>query len=55
MYSPQAKEAIVLLAIFAFVVITSGLDLVADISHGAGTGHILKEALVVGFSIVAIA
>jgi DNA-binding CsgD family transcriptional regulator len=54
-YSPQAKEAIVLILIFAIMVVASGTDLLADLSHGAGTGHIVKEAIIVSISIVAIA
>jgi DNA-binding CsgD family transcriptional regulator len=54
-YSPQAKEAIVLILIFAIMVVASGADLLADLSHGAGTGHIVKEAIIVSISIIAIA
>jgi DNA-binding CsgD family transcriptional regulator len=54
-YSSQAKEAIVLILIFAIVVITSGVDILADFSHGADTGHIVKEAIIVSISIIAIA
>ena len=50
----QIKEA-VLIPIFLVVVLASGADLVADLSHGAGTEHIIKEALVVSVSIVGIA
>jgi DNA-binding CsgD family transcriptional regulator len=49
-----AKEAVVI-PVLAAVVIASGLDLVADFSHGAQTGHIIKEAIIVGISIIAIA
>ncbi|MDH3948451.1 MAG: DNA-binding response regulator [Gammaproteobacteria bacterium] len=54
MYSTQTKEAALVL-IFSFVVIASGADLVADLSHGADTEHILKEAAIVCISISAIA
>ena len=54
MYSPRSKE-IVLLLIFAIVVIASGVDLVSDLSHGADTEHIIKEAIIVSISIIAIA
>lgn len=55
MYSSQFKEAVILIFIFAIVVIASGADLVADLSHGADTGHIVKEAIIIGISIIAIA
>jgi len=54
-YSSKAKEVIVLILIFAIVVITSSVDILADISHGADTGHIVKEAIIVSISIIAIA
>ena len=54
MYSTQPKD-IVLVLIFAIVVIASGVDLVADLSHGADTGHIVKEAVIVSISTIAIA
>ena len=50
----QVKE-IVLIPIFLVIVIASGADLVADLSHGAGTEHILKESLVLLISIAGIA
>jgi len=53
-YSTRSKE-IVLLLIFAIVVIASGVDLVSDLSHGADTEHIIKEAIIVSISIIAIA
>ena len=55
MYSSQVKEAVVLILIFSIVVFASGADLVADLSHGADTGHIVKEAIIISISIVAIA
>lgn len=55
MYSPQVKEAAVLIFIFTVVVITSGADILADLSHGVETGHIVKEAIIVSISIIAIA
>ena len=54
MYSTQTKETVLVL-IFTIVVIASGADLVADLSHGADTEHIVKEAAIVGISIIAIA
>ena len=54
MYSPQAKEAIVLIFIFTLVVIASGVDLFDDLSHGADTGHIVKEAIIINISFFAI-
>jgi len=53
-YSAQAKETVLIL-VFAIVVVASGADLVADLSHGATAGHIFKEAIVVGISILSIA
>jgi DNA-binding CsgD family transcriptional regulator len=53
-YSPLIKETI-LIFIFAVVVIASGADLVADLSHGADTEHIVKETIVVSISCFAIA
>jgi len=54
MYGAQTKE-IVLILVLAFVVVASGADLVADLSHGADAGHISKEAIIVGISTIAIA
>ena len=53
MYSAQFKET-VLISIFLIVVLASGADLVADLSHGAGVEHILKETLVVLLSVAGI-
>ncbi|MBE9515927.1 MAG: DNA-binding response regulator [Proteobacteria bacterium] len=44
-----------IVAILATVVIGSGIDLFMDLSHGATTEHIAKEALVVLVSAAAIA
>lgn len=49
----QIKEA-VLIPILLLVVLASGADLVADLSHGAGIEHILKETLVIVVSVVGI-
>ena len=54
MYSTRIKETVLIL-IFAIVVVASGADLVADLSHGADTEHIVKEAIIVIISTVAIA
>ena len=54
MYSARTKETVLIL-IFAAVVFASGADLVADLSHGADTEHIVKEMLVVSISTIAIA
>ena len=54
MYKTRIKE-IVLILIFATVVLASGADLVADLSHGADTEHIAKEVIVVSISTIAIA
>jgi DNA-binding CsgD family transcriptional regulator len=53
-YSTQLKEPILIL-VFTIVVVASGADLVADLSHGADTEHIVKEAIIVIISTVAIA
>ncbi|MDX2458245.1 MAG: helix-turn-helix transcriptional regulator [Gammaproteobacteria bacterium] len=53
MYSARAKE-IILILIFTTVVVASGADLVADLSHGADTEHIVKEAIIVSISMIAI-
>ena len=55
MYSTKTKEANILILLFTIVVITSGADLLADFSHGVDTAHIVKEAITVSISIVAIA
>ncbi|MCG6899558.1 MAG: DNA-binding response regulator [Gammaproteobacteria bacterium] len=44
-----------LILIFAIVVIASGADLLADLSQGADTEHMIKEAIIVSLSILAIA
>ena len=54
MYNTRIKETVLIL-IFATVVIASGADLVADLSHGADTEHIVKEVIVVSISTIAIA
>ena len=54
MYSNRVKE-IVLIFVFAIVVVASGADLVSDLSHGADTEHMLKEAIIVSISVIAIA
>ena len=53
-YSTLSKETVLVL-IFAVVVIASGADLVADLSHGADTEHIIKEVVVVSLCSLAIA
>lgn len=54
MYSTQTRETVLIL-VFAIVVIASGADFMADLSHGADIGHIVKEAVIVSISISAIA
>ncbi|TNG03117.1 MAG: DNA-binding response regulator [Gammaproteobacteria bacterium] len=44
-----------MILVFAIVVIASGADFVADLSHGADIEHIVKEAVIVSISISAIA
>jgi hypothetical protein len=45
----------VFIVILGVVAVASGADLVADLSHGADTGHVIKEAVVVVISLLAIA
>lgn len=54
MYSASIKETILIL-IFAIVVVASGADLVADLSHGVDTAHIVKETIVVSISTIGLA
>ena len=54
MYSSRFKEPALIL-VFAIVVFASGADLVADLSHGADPDHIVKEAIIITISTVAIA
>ena len=54
MYSTPIKETILIL-IFSIVVVASGADLVADLSHGADTEHIVKETIVVSISTIGLA
>jgi DNA-binding CsgD family transcriptional regulator len=49
----NAKESLLIL-FFIIIVIASGLDLVADLAHGADTAHILKESLLVVLSLFAV-
>lgn len=54
MFENNFKETLLIL-IFAVVVLASGADFFADLSYGADTKHILKEAVVVISSTIAIA
>jgi len=54
-YSADSKETVLLISIFAIVVAASGADLVADLAHGAGIDHMVKETIVVLISALAIA
>lgn len=54
MYSARTKETILIL-IFAIVAVASGADLLADFTHGTNIDHIVKEAIVMSISIIAIA
>ncbi len=49
----KAKESLLTL-FFAIIVIASGMDLFADLAHGADTAHVLKEGLLVLLSLLAI-
>ncbi len=53
MFENHFKETLLIL-IFAVVVLASGADFFADVSYGADTKHIIKEAVVVVSSIIAI-
>jgi DNA-binding CsgD family transcriptional regulator len=53
-YRNQIKESVLVL-VLAIVGIASGVDLVADLSHGADSEHIIKEAVIVTISLCAIA
>jgi len=48
-----AKESLLIL-FFTIIIFASGMDLVADLSHGADTAHILKESMLVLLSLLAI-
>lgn len=54
MFITHIKDTI-LIVIFTIIIYASGADLLADLSYGADTKHLVKEAAVVGFSIIAIA
>ena len=53
MITLRDKETVLIL-IFIIVVIASGADLIADISHGATLGHVIKESVIVTLSLLAI-
>ncbi len=50
----RPTKEVVLIAVLLLVGITSGLDLLWDLSHGAPFSHIFKEALVVALAIILI-
>ena len=54
MFVTKIRETL-LIFIFGIVIVASGADLLADLSHGAKIEHIVKEAIVVCFSVIAIA
>ncbi|VAW79957.1 hypothetical protein MNBD_GAMMA15-1514 [hydrothermal vent metagenome] len=54
MHNVPLKQLIIIL-VLAIVVVASGVDLVADLSHGADIDHVIKEAIVVTISMAAIA
>ncbi|VAW71553.1 hypothetical protein MNBD_GAMMA13-1549 [hydrothermal vent metagenome] len=54
MNNTQNKET-ALIIMFAIVVVTSTIDFVTDISSGAASGHIVRESIAGGISILAIA
>ena len=54
MFKNYNKETL-LITIFTMVIIASGADFIADVSYGADTKHIVKEAAMVISSVIAIA
>lgn len=50
----QFNKEVLIVAVLLFVVIASGLDLYTDLSHGAPTSHLLKEAVVMILAIISI-
>lgn len=50
----QISRNTILIFIFIVVALTSGMDLVADFSHGADMTHILKESLLVLLSLITV-
>ena len=47
-------KIIILVALFTFILIAIGVDLLGDLSQGASIGHITEEIIVISFSIIAI-
>jgi DNA-binding CsgD family transcriptional regulator len=43
-----------LIFIFCIIIAASGFDLFSDLSHGADIEHIVKEAIIIFFSVIAI-
>jgi DNA-binding CsgD family transcriptional regulator len=54
MVNTRVKEA-VLIIVFTIVAVASGVDLMADLAHGSDIEHIIKEAIIVSMSMIAIA
>ena len=50
---PPVKEPVLIL-ILSIIVLASGADFVADMSHGATLTHVIKEAVIVTISVLAI-
>ena len=50
----QINRNNILIFIFVIVAVASGMDLVADFSHGADKAHIFKESLLVLLSLLAL-
>ena len=53
MHNNRTKETILIL-VLAIVAVASGVDLVSDLSHGADAEHMIKEAIIVCLSLLAI-
>jgi DNA-binding NarL/FixJ family response regulator len=53
-FKMQSKESVLIL-IFIILVIASGVDLLSDFSENAELSHVIKEAVIVVISLIAIA
>lgn len=49
-----APKMTIMLFVFALVAVASGLDLITDLSHGATFAHIIKEAVIMMLSLIAL-
>ncbi len=51
---PTTTKEYLLIGFFSLIIIASGLDVYADLSHGADTSHIFKEAFLIAVSIAGL-